>query len=305
MGNKRPHPDTESRPHEDAAARKRMKPNRPHGKKHKKAVDIESTAAIKKRARAIERLLARDSLKIPANKVNELERELAAHKQRIEEARRKRERAAMIKKYHMVRFFERKKAMRFVKQLERRLAQATDPDETAQLKADLHVAQVDVDYARYFPFMEPYVSLYAAAAAAADKDETNAAAHYLRTPRPPMWELIEKTREEGQAALEKLQNRWPQERARSSTPPRPPAKQAADKQHSVEKSEMGEKGGKSERRGKSERGGQKPGSKGPKPGSAKAQQKHSRKNKDEDDDRDSDSDSGESSDSGGFFEEED
>ncbi|AEO57629.1 hypothetical protein MYCTH_2304003 [Thermothelomyces thermophilus ATCC 42464] len=282
MGNKRARSDTEGQPHEDAA-RKRMKPNRPHKKKQKKPVDMESLAAIKKRARAIERLLSRDNLKIPADKQNELERELAAHKQRIEEARRKKERSTMIKKYHMVRFFERKKAMRFVKQLERKVAQATDPDEVAQLKADLHVAQVDMDYARYFPFMEPYVSLYAAAAAT-DRDETNAAAHYLRTPRPPMWELIEKTREEGQAALEKLQNRWPQANARSDTPPRSPAKQAANKQHSA-------------RKGK--KGAQEPGSKGSRSGSTKVEQKHSRKNKDEDGDGDSD----DSSDSGGFFEE--
>jgi hypothetical protein len=103
---------------------------------------------------------------------------------------------------------ERKKATRFAKQLEKKLAQATDPDEIAQLKADLHVAQVDIDYARYFPFLEPYVSLYAGAASG-EKDETGKAAQYLRGPRPPMWAVIEKTREEGQAALEKLQNRQP------------------------------------------------------------------------------------------------
>lgn len=175
--------------------------------------------------------------------------------------------------------------MRFVKQLEKKLAQATDPEEVAQIKADLHVAQVDMDYARYFPFMEPYVSLYAAAAAS-DKDKTNAAAHYLRTPRPPMWELIEKTREEGQAALEKLQNRWPQEKekSRSNTPPRSPAKQTTNKKHPAEKGK---------------KGAQEPKSKGLKSGSTKVEQKHSRKNRNEDDDSGSD----DSSDSGGFFEE--
>jgi hypothetical protein len=104
---------------------------------------------------------------------------------------------------------ERKKADRFAKQLEKKLAQVTDPEDVSQLKADLHVAQVDSDYARYFPFMEPYVSLYAAAAAG-EKDGNNTAAHYLRTPRPPMWAVVEKTREEGQAALERLQNRRPE-----------------------------------------------------------------------------------------------
>ena len=96
--------------------------------------------------------------------------------------------------------------MRLAKQLEKKIAAAPDPEAASQLQADLHVAQVDIDYAIYFPFMESYVSLYAGAASA-EKDETNTAAHYLRTPRPPMWTVIEKTREGGQAALEKLQNR--------------------------------------------------------------------------------------------------
>ena len=99
--------------------------------------------------------------------------------------------------------------MRLAKQLEKKIAAAPDPEAASQLQADLHVAQVDIDYAIYFPFMESYVSLYAGAASA-EKDETNTAAHYLRTPRPPMWTVIEKTREAGQAALEKLQNRRPQ-----------------------------------------------------------------------------------------------
>ncbi|KAK4237409.1 hypothetical protein C8A03DRAFT_34656 [Achaetomium macrosporum] len=234
MGKKRPHPDTESSGHgSEDGTRKRAKTNRLH-KPKPKPVDHDSLNAIKKRARAIERLLARDNLKIPANKQNELERELAAHKQRIEDARAKKERSKMIQRYHMVRFFERKKAMRFVKQLEKKLAQATDPEEVAQLKADLHVAQVDIDYARYFPFMEPYISLYAGASSG-EKDEASTAAwaRYLRTPRPPMWAVIEKTREEGQAALEKLQNRQPQRSRESSQ--QPAARSVTDKSLPVQK----------------------------------------------------------------------
>jgi hypothetical protein len=68
-------------------------------------VSEENFGAIRKRARAIERLLARDNLKIPADKQNELERELAAHKQRIAEGKAKKHRSYMIGKYHMVRFF--------------------------------------------------------------------------------------------------------------------------------------------------------------------------------------------------------
>lgn len=111
---------------------------------------------------------------------------------------------------------ERRKALRFAQQLERRLSKATDPVEIAQLKADLHIAQVDIDYTKYFPFMEPYVSLYAQVRSNKEgddkggKDDKGAAARYLHAPRPPMWYEIEKIREEGVTALEKLQNRAPE-----------------------------------------------------------------------------------------------
>ncbi|KAK3990627.1 hypothetical protein QBC44DRAFT_63140 [Cladorrhinum sp. PSN332] len=184
---------------------------RTHKHKPKKAIDIDSLAAIKKRARAIERLLSRDTSNIPANKQNELERELAAHKQRIEDAETKKFRSQMIGKYHMVRFFERKKAIRVANKIEKKLAQATDPDEIGQLKIDLHKAQVDIDYCIYYPFLEPYQSLYAKPTAGEKGEESegkkDAAAKYLNVERPPMWALIEKTREEGKEALLALQNR--------------------------------------------------------------------------------------------------
>lgn len=60
---------------------------------------------VRKRARTIERLFQRDNSKLPANVQNDLERELAAHKQRIEDEDFKKKRSRMIGKYHMVRFF--------------------------------------------------------------------------------------------------------------------------------------------------------------------------------------------------------
>ncbi|KAL2256341.1 hypothetical protein VTK26DRAFT_1817 [Humicola hyalothermophila] len=226
MAQKRPRPDEEhsGRSFHENAARKRMRTNT--GPKRAPQSAGDGLSAIKKRARAIERLLGRDNLKIPADKQKELERELAAHKQRIEDAKAKKERSKMIKKYHMVRFFERKKAMRLAKQLEKKLAAATDPEEVSRIKAELHIAQVDIDYAIYFPFMEPYVSLYAGSSVKEkggkdekdEKDDKSTAAQYLHAPRPPMWTVIEKTREEGKSALEKLQNRRPQKFASSQSP---------------------------------------------------------------------------------------
>ncbi|KAL2022315.1 hypothetical protein VTK56DRAFT_5713 [Thermocarpiscus australiensis] len=285
MSKKRPRSEDESSAngHEDhATTRKRPRTNHAHKAKSQKA-NSDSLTAIKKRARAIERLLVRDNLKIPADKQNELERELAAHKQRIAEAQAKKERSKMIKKYHMVRFFERKKAMRFVKQLEKKLAQTTDPDEVSQLKADLHIAQVDIDYARYFPFMEPYVSLYAGSVAEG-KDDKNTAAKYLRTPRPPMWAVIEKTREEGVAALERLQNRPAQKGSSSDASQQSPKHTAHTKQQPSSKKEA--------KKGVSPRNLRKAAKSKP----VRVEQKNA---KADDDDGSSDGDS----DGGGFFEE--
>lgn len=63
----------------------------------------ESISWIKKRARTIERRL-KTGHDLPATVENEMRRELAHHKQRIQETEAKRKQAKMIKKYHMVRF---------------------------------------------------------------------------------------------------------------------------------------------------------------------------------------------------------
>lgn len=63
-----------------------------------------SIAWLKKRARTIERRLNhKDSL--PANVKHDLEKELDHHKQKLDDLADGRKRNAMIKKYHMVRFF--------------------------------------------------------------------------------------------------------------------------------------------------------------------------------------------------------
>jgi len=96
--------------------------------------------------------------------------------------------------------------MRLAKQLKRRLEETTDPEEIAQIKADLHIAEVDLDYALYYPFLEPYISLYPKAPSE-KTDEKSTAAHNLHNPRPLMWSTIEKAREEGKSALEKIRDR--------------------------------------------------------------------------------------------------
>lgn len=96
-----------------------------------------------------------------------------------------------------------------MKQLKRKLGETEDLDETAKLKADLHIAEVDVDYTKYFPFLEPYISLYPRSEEDGSKEKKTSAAEFLHVPRPPVWATIEKAREDGEAALDKIQNRQP------------------------------------------------------------------------------------------------
>ncbi|WQF76073.1 Putative rRNA-processing protein Efg1 [Colletotrichum destructivum] len=181
----------------------------------------------KTRARAIRRLL-QSGKELPATKRNELEQELQALQERVEEHDFRKRRSNMIQKYHMVRFFERKKAERLLKQLRKKLQQTEDAEEKKRLEAEAHVAEVDVAYARFFPLMERYESLYAdknkdagdgeqkQEEGAADKpDEADAdkpfkqpkALQALHAERPKMWATVEKVLPEGEAALYRLRDR--------------------------------------------------------------------------------------------------
>ncbi|KAM4054712.1 rRNA-processing protein efg1 domain-containing protein [Hirsutella rhossiliensis] len=165
----------------------------------------------KKRARNIQRLLQRKQ-DLPANVVNDLERELEAHKADLDDKAFQRKRSAMIAKYHMVRFFERRKASRLVKQLKRQMEQTPESDDTDRLKQDLHTAEVDEAYTLYFPHLESYVSLYGSALSAeADEggSKTPSAKVSLRAERPPMWSVVERTLAEGPEALRRLREAKP------------------------------------------------------------------------------------------------
>lgn len=106
MGAKRPYSSVDSQGgghHKHGPSKKKPK----QGRKDPGAEDA-SINAMKTRARTIQRRLQkqpRDEKPMPANVQKDLERELVALKQRIQEAQEKRLRSNMIGKYHMVRFF--------------------------------------------------------------------------------------------------------------------------------------------------------------------------------------------------------
>lgn len=217
MGTKRPHSSADDI-HPDRAGRFDAGPAQ---KKYKQArtsqVDSEgSLAAVKKRARNIERSLQREGAsEMPPTVRAALDRELAALKHRIENQQDKKHRSNMIGKYHMVRFFERKKAQKLVNYVRKKLDQTEDPEQIAELKKDLHTAEVDVKYAIYFPFLERYVSLYPNTEN--PENQSDAKLALLRSKRSPVWTEVEQAVELGESALERLQNRKPSNAAMTAS----------------------------------------------------------------------------------------
>lgn len=105
---------------------------------------------IKKRIRDIERLLARKRDSLPDTVIIEKERSLQALRHELDQAQLKQKVRKNAKKYHMVRFFERKKAMRKYKNA---LKNDANPEE-------LYKRKVDLCYVVNFPKSEKYIALY-------------------------------------------------------------------------------------------------------------------------------------------------
>ncbi|KAI0857240.1 hypothetical protein F4860DRAFT_518100 [Xylaria cubensis] len=184
---------------------------------------------LKKRARTIERRLNRED-SLPANVKHDLEKELDHHKQKLDDLADGKRRSAMIKKYHMVRFFERKKADRLAKQIRTQLETITDEEEKKRLQADLRIAEVDALYAKYFPHRERYVSLYPVSSLSekgAEAEEASAAARSLHTERPPLWDTIEKASKRGIRALVQIQERKSAADSKSKSSQESPPKQSS------------------------------------------------------------------------------
>lgn len=131
---------------------------------------------------------------------------------------------------------ERQKAERLRKQLQKRLAKADDPEEKASIEKQFHIADVDWYYAKYFPFMEPYISLYPKAKEESGHDDEPIAKRALHVERPPVWKEIEDAMESGERALEAIQERRPEKtgaadpvpKAKKALPNAPPHKDKFD-----------------------------------------------------------------------------
>ena len=137
--------------------RKRQKPNNAGPKSFKKAHPVNE---LKNQVRSLKRLLERNE-SLPANVRVEKERALQTTQHELEEAQQAQKRSDMIGKYHKVRFFDRKKAMKRLKQAQKELrAHQEDDVVRVELVKAVDDAEVEVNYAQYCPLDQPYFSLF-------------------------------------------------------------------------------------------------------------------------------------------------
>ncbi|KAL9119576.1 MAG: hypothetical protein Q9187_003873 [Circinaria calcarea] len=170
-----------------------------------------SVSVLKGKIRDLSRLLER-SRTLPADVRIEKERALAGYKADLEKRAEEKRRKDMIGKYHMVRFFERQKATRALKKLQKQ-ASALSPSspERTSLSAAIHDTEVDLNYTIYHPLTEKYQSLYARTdkkgSGEVDGERRNGDEKEEGKPgrkRPPLWNIVEISMTEG--TLEELRD---------------------------------------------------------------------------------------------------
>mmetsp|Transcript_414 Transcript_414/g.1336 ORF Transcript_414/g.1336 Transcript_414/m.1336 type:complete len:252 (+) Transcript_414:55-810(+) len=118
----------------------------------RRAASTRRAEPARKRVRSLERLLARASLPEPVRKQKEAE--LATAKAEAQTSKRKQRERLNSKKYHGVKFFERRKLERRIEGLKKMLP--TEPAVAQQLRDAEH----DLLYVRHFPRNKKYLSLF-------------------------------------------------------------------------------------------------------------------------------------------------
>ncbi|KAI9818993.1 MAG: 18S rRNA maturation protein [Phylliscum demangeonii] len=191
----------------------------PQQHRHRRRTKGPSVTKLHKKVRDASRLLRRPA-PLAADVAMEVERARAAYAQELEAAKAERRKQKMIGRYHKIRFFERQKATRRLKRVQRLKdallasaeadGNAPDPDALRALDAQLHEIAVDLNYTMYCPLGRKYVALYAGGeepGPARDDDEAappSTVKMPMPKPKPPFWGEVERRMEHG--GLEELRN---------------------------------------------------------------------------------------------------
>ncbi|AGO10596.1 AaceriABR143Cp [[Ashbya] aceris (nom. inval.)] len=142
---------------------------------------------IKKQIRNVERLLAKKRDTLPDTVIVEKERTLEALRMELASAEKRALARKNAKKYHMVRFFERKKATRKYKQALRKLETSAGDDAAL---AELRQRELELCYVVNFPKTTKYIALY-------PSDEDPEAAKETAAKRDAFLKVVAKQLSEG------------------------------------------------------------------------------------------------------------
>ncbi|KAG4306102.1 hypothetical protein PORY_000090 [Pneumocystis oryctolagi] len=116
------------------------------------------SSRLKKKIRDLERLVKKGT--IPADMQVNIEREIRSLRFDLKKVYELKKKHVLEEKYKMVRFFERKKAYRRLKYVQKQLIEARDENEKKRLQEIVHRCQVDFNYVVGFPAFKKYISLY-------------------------------------------------------------------------------------------------------------------------------------------------
>ncbi|KAL4937767.1 hypothetical protein BDV06DRAFT_215629 [Aspergillus oleicola] len=216
---KTPYPPTKSKSTSTKSSIR--KPNPTDRTTGTEAKEYPSINDLKRRIRDSKRLLNKPDL--PADKRIIQERALKGYEKELADEEKRRDRSRMIKKYHFVRFLDRKTATKEVTRLTKKLAELTSASSNdssvdaesqrkkiLKLEFRLHNAKVNLNYTIYYPLTEKYVSLYAEKKNSGkdgngeSEDEEKNGRRSSSTPAPTpsagsqaMWQAVQKCMEDG------------------------------------------------------------------------------------------------------------
>lgn len=134
------------------------KPKQKPGRRASGAEKPLSVSQVQKQLRGIQRLLNRPDL--PPDARAKQEAAIAKLNESLGGAKRRRLESHRSTKYHKVKFFERQKCDRRIKQATKKLLAATDEGERRALEEQLEALRADMQYIRYYPPEHKYISLY-------------------------------------------------------------------------------------------------------------------------------------------------
>ena len=106
---------------------------------------------------------------------------------------------------------ERQKATRTLKKLRKLLASASTSEETVRLQEKVHEAEVDLNYAIYYPLDQKYIGLYPRKAEVEQNTYALNDEKGEDTVKPPLWTEVEKRMETGKLDELRMSSSMPEE----------------------------------------------------------------------------------------------